>query len=143
PQHIIVIAVLQTPEIDDHVDFLRAVVDRGFGFEPLGVGVRRSERKADDRRHFYVAAVKQMASLNHPRSVYANSIEMVLARLGTEPFDVFRRGVRSEQRVVDIAGEVLGLHREESASSAGSYPPQESRSRDSNILMRSLMDAIC
>src|SRR5439155_23047510 len=143
PQHIIVIAVLQTPEIDDHVDFLRAVVDRGFGFEPLGVGVRRSERKADDRGHLHSAAAKQMASLNHPRSVYANSMEMVLARLGTAPFDVFRRGARPEQRVVDTAREALALQRKEGEASVGPSPLQESTSRDSNILMGSFMDAIC
>src|SRR6059036_1404860 len=37
----------------------------------------------------------------------ANCVEMARARLGAEPFDVAQGGLRREQSVVNVAGEIL------------------------------------
>ena len=105
-QNIGVVAILETADIHDHIDLLRVVVDGGFGFKPFCVGVGRPEWETDDRCHFDVAAIQKMTCLNHPRSVHANGVEAVLASLVTEFPDILERGVRLEQRVVDVRGEV-------------------------------------
>ena len=43
-QNIFVVAVLVPADVDDDINLLRVVVDGGFSFKPLCVGVSRSER---------------------------------------------------------------------------------------------------
>src|SRR2546425_9316692 len=101
------VAVLEPADVNDDINLLRVVVDGGFGFKTFCVGVGRAERETDDRRHFDVGAIKKMAGLSHPRSVDAHGVEIIVASLGTEFFDIFERGLRLQQRVVDVTSEVL------------------------------------
>src|SRR6185503_21183112 len=65
-QQIAVVAVLEPADIDDHIDFLGAVVDRHLGFKSFRVGVRRSEGKANHCSDLHSTVLEEMTSLYDP-----------------------------------------------------------------------------
>ena len=62
------IAGLERADVDDHVDFARAVEDRALRLVALDVGGRRAERKSDDRAHPHAAAREQPRARAPPTS---------------------------------------------------------------------------
>ena len=49
-----------------------------------------------------------MAGLPDPGAVDANAVKMVFARLGAKFFDVLGGGIRLQQRVVNVSGQLCG-----------------------------------
>jgi hypothetical protein len=47
-----------------------------------------------------------MAGLPDPGAVDANAVKMVFARLGAKFLDVFGGGIRLQQRVVNVGGQL-------------------------------------
>ena len=65
-QHVLVIPVLDSPNIDHDIDLMRASIDRRFRLETFYVGIHRAERKAHHRRNFYLSAVEAISRELHP-----------------------------------------------------------------------------
>ena len=106
-QNVGALSILVPADIHDHINLLRVIVNRGFGFKAFRIGIGRAEREANDRDHLDVTAMKKMAGLSHPRSVHANGVEIMGTSLGAEFLDVLERGLRLQQGVIDVTREVF------------------------------------
>ena len=80
-QDIFVIAVLEPADVEDDIDFVRAIVDGRLGFKTFRIRRHRAERKADDTGNLDARTFQEMAGPSDPGAVDANAVKMILARL--------------------------------------------------------------
>ena len=104
-QNIFVVAVLEPADVEDDINFLRAVVNGRLGFKTFRVAGHRAEREADGAGDLHIAAFQKMARGGDPRAVDADAVKFVFARLGAEFFDVLDGGVRPDQGMVNEPGQ--------------------------------------
>src|ERR1019366_4597149 len=105
-----IFAALERADVDDHVDFLRPLPNRGAGFHGLRFRRLRAQREADDAANLHARSIQELAGDRDPRRIYAHRVELVLARLPAELFDVGPRGVGPQDGVVDKLGDVQRRH---------------------------------
>ena len=58
-KHILDIAVLEPAQVDDEINFVRAVIHGDLRFVTLGIGIGRAQRKADERDDLDFAFLQQ------------------------------------------------------------------------------------
>ncbi len=104
-QHKILIAILEPPNIEDYIDFRRAIVDGRFCFEALRVRVHRTQRKTDDGTNLQLCVLQKGISLRYMGPVDTNTVEVVLSGFSAEFLNVLCRRPRPEQRVINKASE--------------------------------------
>ena len=101
-----IIAILQFPDIEDDINFMRAIVNGRFRFETFGIRSHGPQRKTDDARDFHVAVFEKMPRLGDPRAIDANGKELVFPGLGTQIFDVFGGCLRFQKGMVNEGGQL-------------------------------------
>ncbi len=86
---------LQRADVDDHVDFLRAVGDGALRLEGLDLGAVGPEREADDRADLDVRHPEHLRAERHVGRVDADRGETEAPRFLAERLDLVARGVRA------------------------------------------------
>ena len=107
-EHSAVISVLESTDVQDHVDFLSPEINGHLGLVTFGIPVHGSEGESDHRRQLHFRTLEQGGRLSHPTSVDTHAPELVFQRLGAKACDVRRPSLRLEQGVVDVTGQVAG-----------------------------------
>ena len=79
-QDIFVVAVLEPADVEDDIDFVRAIVDGRLGFKTFRIRRHRAQRKADDAGNLDARTFQAMAGPSDPGAVDANAVKMILAR---------------------------------------------------------------
>ena len=103
--HPLKIAGLGRADVDDHVDFFRAVCNGVLCFKGLGLGGIGAQGEADDRAGLYARALQQRRGLLDVHGVDAHRSRADLHGFLADFFNISRGGKRLEQGVVHHAGE--------------------------------------
>ena len=101
-----VIAALQGADVDDHVNFARAIHNRPPRFVGFHVGQGRAQRKSDYRANGDAAALQMTSRYTHPGWIHANRSEVILGSFFAKTIDFAFRRVRFQKSVVDQTGPV-------------------------------------
>ena len=101
-----VIAALQGADVDDHVNFARAVHDRSARFVGFHVGQGRAQGKSDNGADGDTAALQLTGRYAHPGWIHADRSEVILGSFFAKTIDFAFRRVRFQKSVVDQTGPV-------------------------------------
>ena len=107
-QHVAVFSIPKLAHVQDHIHFVRAVIDSHFDLVALGVGWTRPQWKASDGDDFDVGAVQEVSGQLHAAAVHANAEAPMLPGFGAEFLDVFQGGIGSELRQFDARRQLSG-----------------------------------
>ena len=77
--YVIIIAGLENADIENHVNFARAVFASLFGLKRLGCACAGTERKTHDSGNLHIGASEVVRAARHITAVYADRVEVPLA----------------------------------------------------------------
>ena len=100
----------QQVNINHHVNFFRAVFDCAARLEGFGAAVHRAERKADNRADRDVRTLESARHVGDPAGIDADRFEIVLDGFVAELVELRLRGVRLEERMINVLREVGGKY---------------------------------
>ena len=101
---------LQSANVDDHVDFGRALVDRVAGFERFGLHGVLAQRKPDGGSDADPGGGEQSRARFHFGRIDGHHRETVVDGLLAEPFDVRGTAKRLQKRMIDDPGQLVHSH---------------------------------
>jgi hypothetical protein len=92
---------LTIADIDHHIDFLRALTDRGFGFGDLGGGGVRAQRKPDHGADFHRRSGELGRDQRHPVGIHAHARKAVFTGFAAQFANVGGSCVGPQHGVID------------------------------------------
>jgi len=87
-EDVLMIAIFETAEVDDDVEFMRAVVNGSLDFVALGVGIERAQGEADESDDLDFGIVQEGAGEFDAGGVDADGVIIIFAGFGAEFFEV-------------------------------------------------------
>ena len=99
--HHVALAAAQGADIDHHIDFFRAVPERGQGFGYLRSRERCAERKSSDGADLDHGAAQFLRRHFGPEGINANAGKLVFQSLGADVADFIPGRFRLKDGVID------------------------------------------
>ena len=115
------ILALERTDVDDHIEFGGALLPGAAGFVGLDIGQCGPQGETNDRGHHRFGACQQPGRQRHPGGIDAHRCETEFRRFRTQLPDLVLGGLRFEQGMVDVAGDIGGhvIHAQPGAEAAG------------------------
>ncbi len=104
----VILAALERADVDDHVDFGRAIANRTARFERFGFAHVRPEWKADYRANFDRGTAEQTRAVPHVVWIDAHGSEAELFCFLAQLGDLIDSCIGTQERVVDVFCDFLG-----------------------------------
>ena len=99
--HIVLVAVLQHPDGDDHIDLRRTVRDRLLRLEHLYFGRCSTLREPDDGTDRNTRPCEPMRRIRHANRADADGGKSVCLRLGEQFVEILFPCIRPQQGMID------------------------------------------
>ena len=112
PLHVVQVSGLELRQVHDVVDLVRAVLDGQARLQELDVDARLPEREADGRADVHGRAAQELLDPAHGRGVDGRHGEPIASAVRAKGCKVRGRGVRAQERVVKVLGQLRCIHGE-------------------------------